>query len=225
MELDKAYSIVGLKQYETLEEVNRKYRKLALILHPDKGGNAVEFNEMKSAYETIIKHKEDEKKKEYLRDQRELYAKKQKEKKEEERRIREEEETVKIEREKVLKKREEKRQKLGLVTISDYEKSKGPIEKGTEIYSCQGENFNLVGYYDHDTASSDRPGAISRLYIGNDWKPGVIDNDYNYIMDSEYGNRNRMYGGHKKSKKNKKSKLKITSKRKSRKTRKNFFRL
>lgn len=56
--LDKrqALIILGLTDPASLEEITKSYRKLALIHHPDKGGQAHVFNIIKEAYDFLIQN-------------------------------------------------------------------------------------------------------------------------------------------------------------------------
>jgi DnaJ-class molecular chaperone len=47
------YQILGVSKSATQEEIKKAYRKLALIHHPDKGGSAEKFKEIKKAYEIL----------------------------------------------------------------------------------------------------------------------------------------------------------------------------
>jgi len=48
------YSILGVKKDATHDEIRQSYRKLASKHHPDKGGETSKFQELQSAYETLI---------------------------------------------------------------------------------------------------------------------------------------------------------------------------
>ena len=47
------YKTLGLKDNATDEEIKKAYRKLAMIHHPDRGGNEEKFKEITTAYENI----------------------------------------------------------------------------------------------------------------------------------------------------------------------------
>lgn len=47
------YELLGLKNDATPEEIKKAYRKTALKLHPDRGGDAEEFKKMKAAYDVL----------------------------------------------------------------------------------------------------------------------------------------------------------------------------
>lgn len=47
------YEVLGLGKSATAEEIKRAYRKKAVELHPDKGGDAEKFKEVNEAYETL----------------------------------------------------------------------------------------------------------------------------------------------------------------------------
>lgn len=55
----KYYEILGLSQISSEEDIKKAYKKLALKLHPDKGGSTEEFKELQTAYDTLkdIKNK------------------------------------------------------------------------------------------------------------------------------------------------------------------------
>lgn len=57
MPLADAYSILGLPQTASIEEVKRNYRRLAFIFHPDKGGYEEAMKLLNNAYRQIIKEK------------------------------------------------------------------------------------------------------------------------------------------------------------------------
>ena len=57
MPLVDAYVFLGLPQTATMEEVNRNYKRLAAIYHPDKGGYAEAMVILNNAYERIKKEK------------------------------------------------------------------------------------------------------------------------------------------------------------------------
>lgn len=52
------YTTLGATCTEELVEIKKKYRKLCMKHHPDKGGNTVKFQEINEAFELIKKHKE-----------------------------------------------------------------------------------------------------------------------------------------------------------------------
>lgn len=58
MQLKDYYTILQLPPSASLEDVKKAYRRLAQLYHPDKTGNdlyaAVQFAEIKEAYETLI---------------------------------------------------------------------------------------------------------------------------------------------------------------------------
>jgi len=62
VELKTPYEILGVSENANKKEIKKAYRKLALKLHPDKGGSEEQFKELASAYEVLIN---EEKKKEY----------------------------------------------------------------------------------------------------------------------------------------------------------------
>lgn len=47
---DQAFAKLQLPTTATPEEVKRRWRSLCSTLHPDRGGNPVEFDEMRRAY-------------------------------------------------------------------------------------------------------------------------------------------------------------------------------
>ena len=51
------YEILGISETSTLLEVKRAYKRLAQKHHPDKGGDAEKFKQIKSAYDLIIKRR------------------------------------------------------------------------------------------------------------------------------------------------------------------------
>jgi len=50
------YQILGVSPGATLKEIRKKYIQLALIHHPDKGGDATKFQEIDEAYKRLIAH-------------------------------------------------------------------------------------------------------------------------------------------------------------------------
>lgn len=53
--MDKYYSVLGLKNTSTTEEVKKTYHKLAMKNHPDKGGDSEKFKAISQAYDEILK--------------------------------------------------------------------------------------------------------------------------------------------------------------------------
>jgi len=53
LSLANAYAVLGLPQTASLEEVKRNYRRLALIFHPDMGGNDDAMKLLNEAHEVI----------------------------------------------------------------------------------------------------------------------------------------------------------------------------
>lgn len=47
------YSILGVPRTASQEEINKAFRKLAAVHHPDKGGDAVKFKEVNSAHQVL----------------------------------------------------------------------------------------------------------------------------------------------------------------------------
>lgn len=56
MELDP-YRILGVSYDAKLPEIRNKFKKLVLKVHPDRGGNPVTFEIVKSAYKYLYEHK------------------------------------------------------------------------------------------------------------------------------------------------------------------------
>ena len=48
--MSKAFEKLGLPDTATPDEVKAKWRELCMIHHPDRGGNPVEFNDIRKAY-------------------------------------------------------------------------------------------------------------------------------------------------------------------------------
>jgi hypothetical protein len=49
------YDILGVSKKASLQSIKAAYKKKALILHPDKGGNQEEFKKLSNAYQNILK--------------------------------------------------------------------------------------------------------------------------------------------------------------------------
>ena len=47
------YNILGVTRTASQDDIKKAFRKLAMTHHPDKGGNAVEFQKINEAYETL----------------------------------------------------------------------------------------------------------------------------------------------------------------------------
>lgn len=50
--MSKAFDKLGLPVTATPDEVKAKWRELCMIHHPDRGGNPVEFDEIRRAYKS-----------------------------------------------------------------------------------------------------------------------------------------------------------------------------
>lgn len=50
---DGDFELLGVAKESSWEEVQTAYRRLASTLHPDKGGDATEFDRVKGAYERL----------------------------------------------------------------------------------------------------------------------------------------------------------------------------
>ena len=48
--MSKAFQTLGLPDTATPDEVKAKWRELCMVHHPDRGGNPVEFDEIRRAY-------------------------------------------------------------------------------------------------------------------------------------------------------------------------------
>ena len=53
VENDKFYNLLGVDKKATSTEIKKAYRKLAVIHHPDKGGDSEKFKEITKAFETL----------------------------------------------------------------------------------------------------------------------------------------------------------------------------
>lgn len=51
----KAYQVLGLSSSASMQMIRRTYRRLAGLHHPDKGGDALQFMEVRQAYEVLVK--------------------------------------------------------------------------------------------------------------------------------------------------------------------------
>lgn len=50
------YKLLGLVQSCTKDEIKKAFHKMAMIHHPDKGGDVKKFIEVKEAYEWLMKY-------------------------------------------------------------------------------------------------------------------------------------------------------------------------
>jgi len=57
MFLSNAYAVLGLPPTATMEEVERNYRRLAVVFHPDKGGYKEAMVLLNQAFERIKREK------------------------------------------------------------------------------------------------------------------------------------------------------------------------
>ncbi len=53
--IEKDYETMGLEPGATCGDIRKSYKKLAIKLHPDKGGTKEQFQEMQNAYEDLNK--------------------------------------------------------------------------------------------------------------------------------------------------------------------------
>ncbi len=51
------YHILDLKNFASLQEIRRQYRRLALVHHPDRGGDSEKMKEINNAYDFLMKNK------------------------------------------------------------------------------------------------------------------------------------------------------------------------
>ena len=56
------YQVLGVSKNASISEIKKAYRKLALLHHPDKGGNTESFNQISTAYDVLS---DDTKRKQY----------------------------------------------------------------------------------------------------------------------------------------------------------------
>ena len=47
------FKILGVAESATPEEIKAKYKKLAMVHHPDRGGEQAKFQEIQEAYATL----------------------------------------------------------------------------------------------------------------------------------------------------------------------------
>ena len=52
------YQILGISRNATDKEINRAFRKLSLLYHPDKGGNKEQFQEINNAFQNISNYRD-----------------------------------------------------------------------------------------------------------------------------------------------------------------------
>ena len=53
------YHTLNLQNFASLDEIRRAYRKLALVHHPDRGGDVEKMKEINYAYEHLMKFKDE----------------------------------------------------------------------------------------------------------------------------------------------------------------------
>jgi DnaJ family protein A protein 2 len=53
VENKKYYEILGVDQKASADDIRKSYRKKAVTLHPDKGGDQQKFQELQHAYEIL----------------------------------------------------------------------------------------------------------------------------------------------------------------------------
>ncbi len=51
------YKVLELANFASREEINKSYRRLVLIHHPDRGGDTRKMQDINIAYEFLSKHK------------------------------------------------------------------------------------------------------------------------------------------------------------------------
>lgn len=54
----RAWQLLGLPETATPEQVKARWRELAAIHHPDRGGNAVDFTTYRRAYQEALREAE-----------------------------------------------------------------------------------------------------------------------------------------------------------------------
>jgi curved DNA-binding protein CbpA len=47
------YELLGVSRLATAEEIKKAFRRAALVHHPDKGGDAAKFGEVRAAYDLL----------------------------------------------------------------------------------------------------------------------------------------------------------------------------
>lgn len=53
VDTQKFYDILGVSKTASLDEIKKSYKKKALKMHPDKGGDPDKFKELSVAYEVL----------------------------------------------------------------------------------------------------------------------------------------------------------------------------
>lgn len=55
--MNEDYQRLNINSHSSFEEIKKAYKKKAILLHPDKGGDRDSFNLLKTSYDNIIKKK------------------------------------------------------------------------------------------------------------------------------------------------------------------------
>lgn len=58
MNRNECFKILNIDNNASINDINKAYKKMALIHHPDKGGELEKFNKIKQAYEFLTKPNE-----------------------------------------------------------------------------------------------------------------------------------------------------------------------
>lgn len=53
------YKVIGLDNFASIEDVRKKYRELALLYHPDRGGKTKDMQILNNVYDIFTKHKKE----------------------------------------------------------------------------------------------------------------------------------------------------------------------
>jgi hypothetical protein len=60
IESNDPYRLLGVSKTDSHERIRERYRELARLNHPDRGGSAAQMQKLNEAYERILEHRSDQ---------------------------------------------------------------------------------------------------------------------------------------------------------------------